>query len=382
MTTLLILTYVALCIGAFKLLRIAANEWTLTTAGLGGVAIVGGVLALINYNHPFTDEARIVFSTTPMTSAVQGRVIEVPVEANMPLKTGDVLFRLDPRPFQYAVDHRRAALAEAEQGVREMKAGLDAASAAVTEAAAARDRSKQAYERYRDGNATARQTGRASPFTELDEQNRRGEYLVAEAALTVAQAQAERARLALASQINGENTSVATAEAALRKAEFELEQATVRAPTNGFVTQVALQPGMVTVPFPFMPAMVYVNTDRQFFVAAFPQAVLQRLSPQDKAEIAFDAFPGRIFQGVVERVLDTIPQGQFQPGGGLLSVEDRARTPGRAQVIIKVLDLPRGANLPAGAIGQVAVYSGRFEHVAIIRQILLRMKSWLNYLVF
>ena len=56
-------------------------------------------------------------------------MIEVPVEANTPLKQGDVLFRIDPSPYQYTVDQKKAALAEAEQNAKELKASLDEASA-------------------------------------------------------------------------------------------------------------------------------------------------------------------------------------------------------------------------------------------------------------
>jgi multidrug resistance efflux pump len=61
-------------------------------------------------------------------------VVEVPVEPNTPLKKGDVLFRIDPSPYQYIVDQKKAALAEAEQNAEELKASLDEASAATERA--------------------------------------------------------------------------------------------------------------------------------------------------------------------------------------------------------------------------------------------------------
>ena len=129
MELLLILIYVSICYVVFKVFRIPVNQWSLATAVLGGIIGIALLLLIMNYNHPFTTNARIYFAVTPVLPSVRGRVIEVPVQPNAPLKEGDVLFRIDPQPYQYIVDQRRAALAEAEQNVRQLKAGLDQAPA-------------------------------------------------------------------------------------------------------------------------------------------------------------------------------------------------------------------------------------------------------------
>src|SRR5262249_24985970 len=108
MEILLCLIYVALCYAIFKVFRIPVNQWSLATATFGGIVGIALLLLVMNYNHPFSANARIYFPVTPMLPAVRGRVIEVPVETNAPLKEGDVLFRLDPTPFQYIVDQKRA----------------------------------------------------------------------------------------------------------------------------------------------------------------------------------------------------------------------------------------------------------------------------------
>ena len=108
MDLLLILTYAALCIAIFKIFNIPLNKWTVPTAVLGGVTLVGTLILLMNYNHPFTQIGNQVFSTTPIVSGVRGRVIDVPVEANEPLKKGDVLFVIDPTPFEAEVDRLKA----------------------------------------------------------------------------------------------------------------------------------------------------------------------------------------------------------------------------------------------------------------------------------
>ncbi|MFA0520236.1 biotin/lipoyl-binding protein, partial [Vibrio sp. 10N.222.55.E8] len=97
------MTYAALCITIFKVFNIPLNKWTVPTAVLGGVVLIGTLILLMNYNHPFTQLGNQVYSTTPIVSGVRGKVIEVPVEANKPLKKGDILFKIDPVPFEAEV---------------------------------------------------------------------------------------------------------------------------------------------------------------------------------------------------------------------------------------------------------------------------------------
>ena len=107
MELLLILTYFAICFAIFKIFKIPVNQWTLATAALGGIAGLFMLLMILNYNHPFTSNARIYFAVTPVLPTVKGRVTDVPVQQNMPLKQGDVLFRIDPRPSSTQSTRRR-----------------------------------------------------------------------------------------------------------------------------------------------------------------------------------------------------------------------------------------------------------------------------------
>jgi multidrug resistance efflux pump len=79
--------------------------------------------------------------------------------------------------------------------------------------------------------------------------------------LTGARAEEERARLAYSSNISGVNTAVARLRAELADAEYDLDQTVTRAPSEGFVTQVGLRPGLYVVPVPLRPAMIFINTD-------------------------------------------------------------------------------------------------------------------------
>jgi multidrug resistance efflux pump len=167
----------------------------------------------------------------------------------------------------------------------------------------------------------------------------------------------------------------------LADAQWDLDQTVTRAPAAGFVTQVGLRPGMYVVPAAFRSVMVFVNTDPrdQEFSAAFQQNSLQRVKAGDEAEAAFDAVPGRVFKGKVRLVLDAIAAGQLLPTGGLVDVGARTAG-GRALAVIDITDDMSSYQIPLGAAAQVAIYTEHWHHVSLLRKILLRMRSWQNYI--
>jgi hypothetical protein len=147
------------------------------------------------------------------------------------------------------------------------------------------------------------------------------------------------------------------------------------------VTQVALRPGVYVTPIQARPAMVFVNTEMKDSVlgAAFQQNSLQRVKSGDEAEIAFDAVPGRVFKGKVSLVLDAIAAGQMQASGSLIDLGERTEG-GRAIAVLDIEDDMSGYNIPLGAAGQAAIYTEHVHHLSLLRKILLRMRSWENYL--
>ena len=374
MELLLVLIYVSICVVIFKLFRIPVNQWSLSTAALGGIFGIALLLLTMNYNHPFTSNARIYFPLTPILPTVKGRVIEVPVRSNTPLKEGDVLFRIDPKPFQYVVDEKKAALPDAEQQVDQLKASLDQATAAAGKADAQLQLAQQNYDRQNElfqKNVIAKAT--------LDTYTRNLD--AAKQTLAAAQAEQERARLAYTANVGGVNTTVAQRRAELADTEFDLDQTTIRAAGPGFVTQVSLRPGMYVVPAQFRTAMVFVNTGKrdQELGAAFDQNALQRVNAGDDAEVAFDAVPGRVFKAKVRSVVPAIAAGQLSTSPSLIEPETRTAA-GRAVAIIDITDDVSDYQIPLGSKAQVAIYTEHWHHLSLLRKILLRMRSWQNYI--
>jgi multidrug resistance efflux pump len=312
MIELMLGTYGVLCWLIFKKFKLVPiNMWSVVTACLGAIVIIGSVLLTMNYCHPVTKVAQFYMFTTPIVPQVKGRVTEVPVVADAPLKKGDVLFKIDPTPYQARVTSIGAQLKLAT--IR-----LEQESKLVGSGAG------QQYE--------------------------------------VDKWQSEADRL--------------TAD--LSSAKFDLDETTVRAPADGSVTQVILRPGMMAVPLPLSPVMIFVHSHEPLFIAGFTQNATQNIDVGDDAEVAFASIPGRVFKAKVAKVLPAMAQGQLAPSGKLISIE-KSDIDGRVPVAIEFDGDLSGYKLPAGSSAQVAVYTGKAHHFEIVRKIILRMKSWENY---
>lgn len=121
METLLLLTYLSICWLIFKIFKIPINKWSLTTVVLGGVVMLGTLLMGMAYFHQASNHARLYFVTTQIVSNVRGKVVEVPVEANVPLKKGDILFKIDDTPYRGKVNDIKAQLDFARKRLEQSK---------------------------------------------------------------------------------------------------------------------------------------------------------------------------------------------------------------------------------------------------------------------
>src|SRR3981189_2995014 len=188
MDLLIILTYAAFAYGAFKVFKIPVNGYSLLTAALGGIAILAALILGMNYNHPFSSEARFYFNTTPIVPGVSGIVTEVPVQGNSHLKAGDVLFRIDPKPFENAVKAKEAALADAVQTTHQLRATAAAAQKKLESALADRDGAKDIFER-------SKKLLEKGAIAQVEFERAKNAYNAAEATAQSAKSEADRARL-------------------------------------------------------------------------------------------------------------------------------------------------------------------------------------------
>ncbi|HEY7840221.1 MAG TPA: HlyD family secretion protein [Gammaproteobacteria bacterium] len=402
MEILMLMTYTGFCWAVFKIFKLPINKWTIPTAILGGFVLIGLVLLFMNYNHPYSTLVRQFYITTPIVPNVEGQVVEVPVQANVPLKRGEVLFRLDPRPFEFEVQRLEAELANANTGAAQLDQRLRGAQAGTARSVQAKEEARAAIaqvsaqlELARTNEARQRELVDRGLVAQIDydRAKRQMESLAAqlqamqaserqaEQAISESRASEEEARLAFQSESGGMNPEVRRIQSQLDRARWELEQSVIRAPTDGMVTQLFLRPGMRAVPLPLRPVMSFVHSEEgdKALVGAFWQNSLQRIRAGDEAEVIFKGVPGRVFKGKVDRVLPVVAQGQLTTAGQLQAVEAITGV-GKIPVVIQLEDDLSPYHLPLGVVGSGAIYTEHAHHVAIIRKILLRMVSWQNYI--
>src|SRR5438045_6554431 len=342
MDLLLILTYAAFSYVVLKLFKIPVNGFSVLTAALGGIGILAALLLGMNYNHPFSSQARFYYNTTPIVPGVSGVVTEVPVQSGTQLKKGDVLFRIDPKPFENAVKAKEAALADAVQTTHQLRATADAAQKKLESSLADRDSARDIFERSQKLLASG-------AIAQVQFENARNTYNAAEATAQSAKSEADRALLEAEAVVEGVNTDVARLESELDTAKFNLEQSVVRAPTDGTVQQNFLRPGMYAAAMPLRPVMIFLHNEKPKFTAAFLQNSAQRIEEGSEAEFILPSVPGRFFKGKVKIVGAFISQGQLQPSGNLIDPE-QIKGEGRILVAIEpeeeisnYLDLPGSA---------------------------------------
>jgi multidrug resistance efflux pump len=165
----------------------------------------------------------------------------------------------------------------------------------------------------------------------------------------------------------------------LEKARWDLDQTVVRAPSDGYVPQVLLQPGQMATALGLQPLMVFIPSDRPTLIASFQQKAISGIKPGMHGEAIFEAYPGRSFKVKVRRVLTAVREGELDAKGNLLT-PTAASAPGHIPVVFDYEEDIAGLDLPAGSQASIAIYTDRVHALSIVRKIILRMKSWENYL--
>jgi multidrug resistance efflux pump len=378
------------------------------------VVAIAAMLLLLNIFAPTTTNLHVVKYVVPVVSQVRGRVIEVPVENNRPVRKGDVLFRIDPTPYlnevtsleaQLAADQSKvsadrerlgemqARLAHAKSTEPQLREQLNQATAQMgalsASLALARTRVQQNTELVVAGAGNRFDLERAqTDVTELTSQ------------IAAARAAEQEVREKLAGRVNGDLASVAevkaqiataqaqvkvaeaqvgTTQARLATARWDVLQTVVVAPGNGTMVNVMLRPGFFVAGMPFNEVMTFVDDEYQIF-ALFGQDELHQVSPGNEVEITLDTSPGRIVKAHVDSIIWAQGQGQVEASG------DLPRTtfvppPGQFPVKLVVSDRDRELFLAAGARGSAAIYTEHLALVHIVRKVLLRVASYLDYII-
>ncbi|MFL5240301.1 MAG: HlyD family secretion protein [Rhizomicrobium sp.] len=289
----------------FKLVRWGWASGTVAT--LVGLLILATFFAQFNYLTP-SGRLTVTGRVVEVTPNVSGQITAIPVEPNVLVKSGDVLFQIDPAPFQYKVAQLEASLAGARQQAEILKGNYQQASANVIGLTA-----QTAFNAKRLADIEQLVSDNAN--TEFQAQDRKNAYETALAQLNAAKAAQQSAKLAMDSEIRGVNTTVAQIQAQLENANWELSQTTIRAPADGYVTLVTLTVGDRALQA--QGAMSFIPEKEILLVGLFAQNGFQTVKEGAHVDIVFDNIPGRIFRAKVVIIPKGIGQGQIAVSGTL-----------------------------------------------------------------
>lgn len=204
-----------------------------------------------------------------------------------------------------------------------------------------------------------------------------------DADLPQAQALAREAKLAATSRIGDEYTIVASIQAQLDRARYDLEQTDVQAPSDGYVIGATLLPGQRVSNLPVRSWMAFVDTRQSKLAVGIHQNMIRHVRPGQDAEIVFKLRPGRTFAAKVESIAYISPSGQLKPAGDVPDAPSPSQSAKPFGVILSIdEELPalNGGALPGGAVGSAAIYTDSSKATHVIRRVMLRMESWMNYI--
>jgi membrane fusion protein, multidrug efflux system len=241
-----------------------------------------------------TDNAYVQQDKVAVATEVGGKIIAVYVKENQQVKVGDLLYKIDPKPYLISIAQADAQIAQAEVTVGTLRSTL---ATNDSEIAAARDSVKFAQENYARNDALMRRG--FNTRTNMDSAHHN--LVQAQQDLQSAQASAaeDRARMATGSANTGQAPAIAAALATKAQAELQLSRTEVRAPVAGTATQMSnLHVGQMLVVG--LSAVTIVSSNKSWIEANFKETDLNKMRPGLRANVKIDAYPGMNLKGHVE----------------------------------------------------------------------------------
>lgn len=356
-----------LAFSKFKLVKWGWISGTVTV--LIGVFILAVFLALFNNLTPsgsFVVASRVV----EVTPNVSGQVTAIPVQPNVPVKAGAVLFQIDPAPYKFKVNQLEASLAHARQQAEQLKANYEQATASVEGLTRQLGFQTQRL-------ADMRKLASTKAVAEFREQETQAQYDTVQFQLQAAKAAQASARIAMELEIGGVNTTVAQIQAQLEHAKWELDQTTIRAPDDGYVSAMAVTIGARALPARSL--MSFIVTDEIGIVGMFPPNGFQAIKPGARVRLVFGDIPGRTFDATIAEIPRGVGQGQITVSGVLA----RAGSIGGVNAYPATITIPNGVpreQLRLGMPGTATVFGANAGAIGTLMSILVWISSYVAYL--
>jgi multidrug resistance efflux pump len=369
MVIILCLYVVALWL-VFSKFRLVRWGWLSGTVSvLVGVFILATFMALFNYLTP-SGRVTVTGRVVEVTPNVTGQIVAIPVKPNVPVKMGDVLFQIDPAPFQYKVAQLQASLAAAQQQTEILKSNYEQATANVAGLVAQVAFNAKRLEDIQKLVA-------ADANTVFQGQDRQNQYETTLAQLNVAKASQQSAKLAMDSEIGGVNTTVAQLQAQLDDANWQLSQTVIRASADGYVTVVALSVGDRALQA--RSAMTFIVESEITLVGMFSQNGFQTIKEGAAVDIVFDNVPGRIYHAKITAIPKGVGQGQIAVSGTLA----RTTALGGATAFPAEISIPQEMSrdsLRLGMSGSATAFADNAGVIGLLASILVWISAYTAYL--
>jgi multidrug resistance efflux pump len=265
------------------------RKWTLIV--LGSCVVLMFFYLIADRVTPYTTQARVHALVVPVASQVSGIVVEVLVENNEYVESGQELFRIDPSSYELAVETAKANMQAARQATGVSAANVDAAIASMESVRAGVIRSEQDAVRLR-------RIKDEDPGAISDRRLEQAEssLMVSRSQFAAAQANVEKARQDLG-KTGDQNSRILQAQAGLDQANLNLSRTTIRAAGDGLVTDVRLDRGNFAAAG--SPQMTFVGIHNIWVQADFTENNLGHIRPGDAVQIVFDSLPARVISGTI-----------------------------------------------------------------------------------
>jgi len=355
----------------------AITKYALT----GTVILIAALAVLWKYwayvTNPWTRDGQVRANVIQVAPRVSGPIVKLPIRDNRPVKAGDLLFEIDPRTYQAALDQAAANLDEtrdrlkdleqqvkgAEAAVEQSKSRVPQAESLVDSAEATVVKTKADFQRASDlvakGDVSKRtfdEAKAAYDVAQADLAKAQAQRIQASAALLQAQAELARAKAELGAP-GEENAQLRTAKAALETAKLNLEFTQVRASVDGYVTNLNLRLGSQAVAN--QPALALVDTASFWVHGYFRETMIADLNAGDRAIVTLMTYPDRPLEGQVDSIGWGIAQSDGSTGYDLLPTVSPTfqwiRLAQRVPVRVHLEDIPQGVELRVGTTASVLV---------------------------
>lgn len=339
-------------------------RYTLMAGGAALVMLATAFFWFTGGSYASTDNAYVHAAKLMVSTDISGIVSEVDVKEGQHVKKGDVLFRVDPKQFQIALDSAKAQLELTRLSIESMKRDYQRILSDIASQEAQVALAKANYDRA----AELVKTG-STPKATYDQM--RATY---ESGAKQLDSLREQAKVQLA-RLNGDPNIDPTrhpqylqVKAQVEEAQRQLDHTIVRAPFNWIATQVAaLQPGTYlvaqTAALTNTGAVALVSTDDVWIEANLKETDLTYVKPGDKVSVSVDTYPDREWQGTVESI--------FPATGSEFSILPAQNTSGnwvkvvqRIAVKIRVKQNADGPVLRAGMSAYVYIDTGHRRHLS------------------